>query len=130
MKVGRPTDYTPEILEKTREYLEKWEEQDDMIPSIEALSAYLGIGRTTIYRWATEEGKEEFRDTLEDLQAKQKRILVNKGLSSEFNSNITKLALGNHGMSEKNQTELSGPNGGPIPFSKIERVVVDPKNKD
>jgi hypothetical protein len=29
---------------------------------------------------------------------------------------------------EVNQHEISGPNGGPIPFQKIERVIVDPEN--
>lgn len=126
MPAGRPTDYTPEILKKTKEYLEKWEDQKDMIPSVEGLSEYIGIARPTIYKWSKEEGKQEFVDTLEALQAKQKRILLNKGLSSEFNSNITKLALGNHGMSEKLQQELTGPDGGAIQFTKIERVIIDP----
>ncbi len=101
MPAGRPTEYSQEILSKAKEYLEKWEELKDMIPSVEGLSEYIGIARPTIYKWSKEEDKQEFIDTLEALQAKQKRILLNKGLSSDFNSNITKLALGNHGMSEK-----------------------------
>jgi hypothetical protein len=106
--MARPTDYNQEIVEKTKEYIKTYEMQGDMIPSIEGLSAFIEVNRSTIYRWAAEEGKEEFKDTLEDLNAKQKRVLLNKGLSGDFNSNITKLALGNHGMSEKNQTELKG----------------------
>ena len=113
LKVGRPTDYSKDVLGKAKEYLEKWEELKDMIPSVEGLSEYIGIARPTIYKWSKEKDKQEFIDTLEALQAKQKRILLNKGLSSEFNSNITKLALGNHGMSEKHQQEVSGPQGKP-----------------
>ena len=131
MPAGRPTNYSQEILDKAKEYLEKWEELKDMIPSVEGLSEYIGIARPTIYKWAKEEDKQEFVDTLEALQAKQKRILLNKGLSSDFNSNITKLALGNHGMSEKNQTELSGPDGGPIQTtSTINFIPVSSKSND
>ena len=126
---GRPTMYNEEILAKTKAYLIEWNlgENPDVIPSIEGLAFHLDISRTTIYDWAKQEDKVEFSYTLEKINELQKRILLNKGLSSEFNSNITKLALGNHGMSEKLQAELSGPNGGPIPFSKIERVIVDPE---
>lgn len=116
---GRPTDYSQEIVDKAKEYIETYETQGDMIPSVEGLSAFIGIARPTIYRWSHEEGKEDFKDTLEALQAKQKRVLLNKGLANEFNSNITKLALGNHGMSEKNQTELVGAEGGPIQTATV-----------
>jgi transcriptional accessory protein Tex/SPT6 len=111
--VGRPTNYSQDIIDKTKEYIETYKTQGDQIPSVEGLSEFIGIARATIYRWATEKGKEEFKDTLDTLQAKQKRVLLNKGLSGDFNSNITKLALGNHGMSEKTQQEVSGPDGKP-----------------
>ena len=116
MAGGRPTVYSKEMLEKTKAYLTEWDKGDnpDVIPSIEGLAFHLDISRTTIYDWAKQEEKKEFSYTLDKINELQKRILLNKGLSSEFNSNITKLALGNHGMSEKNQTELSGPDGGPI----------------
>lgn len=119
MPTGRPTDYSQKIVDKAKEYIEDYETQGDMIPSVEGLSAFIGIARPTIYKWAKEEDKQEFIDTLEALQAKQKRVLLNKGLANEFNSNITKLALGNHGMSEKNQTELTGPEGGPVQTSTV-----------
>ncbi len=113
MTVGRPTIYSEEILELAKEYLSVYETLGDEIPSVEGLSEYIGVARPTIYKWSKEKGKEEFIYTLEALQAKQKRVLLNKGLKGEFNSNITKLALGNHGMSEKLQQEVSGPGGGP-----------------
>jgi len=46
----------------------------------------------------------------------QKRVLINKTLSGEYNSNIAKLILNhpNHGMVERNATELTGKDGGAI----------------
>ena len=98
---GRPTDYCPEIVEKAKQYLTDYTNEGDVIPSVEGLSEYIGKSRTCIYDWAKEEGKEEFSDTLEKLNALQKRVLLNKGLKSEFNSNITKMMLTKHGYSDK-----------------------------
>ena len=101
MTAGRPTDYNKSILEKSNNYIENYKDHNDMIPSVEGLVRVLGIARSTAYRWADEEGKEEFKDILENLNAAQARTLINKGLSGEFNANITKLVLGKHGFSEK-----------------------------
>lgn len=52
-------------------------------------------------------------------------MLIQKGLKGEWNSNIVKLMLHNHGFSDK--TIHSGDQDNPI-FQKIERVIVHPKN--
>ncbi len=128
MPAGRPTNYNDEILAKAKEYLTVWNvgEDPDVIPTVEGLSLFLGIARSTIYLWAKDKGfkdadtgiyhpqKQEFIDTLTDLEIKQKKILMNKGLTGDFNSNITKLVLGTHGISEKIHNEMSAPGGGPI----------------
>ncbi len=131
-KVGRPTKYNQEILQKTKDYLNDYQgdtEDGDVIPSIEGLSFYLDIARCTLYDWASQEDKEEFSYTLEQIEAKQKQILLNKGLKGEFNSNITKLALANHGMLERKSTELSGPDGEPLDsVFTIEVVGAEPQD--
>ncbi len=99
--MARPTKYSKDILEKANEYIDKWETLGDMIPSVESLSEYINIARSTIYKWEKEDGKEEFSDILEIINVKQKKVLINNGLSGEFNSNITKLVLGKHGLSDK-----------------------------
>ena len=122
-----PTEYSDEILAKAKEYLTVWDNGVDVIPSVEALAEYIDRSRASIYNWAKQEDKKEFLDTLDKINELQKRVLINKGLKGDFNSNITKLALGNHGMSEKLQQEVSGPGGKEI--SIIERVIIDsPKN--
>lgn len=114
MPAGRPTDYTPELVEKARFYLEDYKSQDDVIPSVVGLSKYISISRACINRWGTEEDKTEFKDILEKINTEQHNVLINKGLSGEFNSAIAKLVLGKHGYHEKTQQEVSGPGGKPI----------------
>ena len=124
---GRPSLYCKELLEKAKEYLTDYKTEGDVIPSVEGLSLYLEIARSTIYEWAKHEDKKEFSDTLELINVTQKKVLINKGLKGDFNSNITKLALGNHGYSEKVQQELSGPDGKPIEVTGIEVSFVKAK---
>jgi hypothetical protein len=119
MPGGRPTNYNEDLLTKAKQYLEHWDDGDDVIPSIEGLAHYVDRARCTMYAWAKDEDKKEFSDTLDKINELQKKVLINKGLKGEFNSNITKLALGNHGMSDKLQQEVSGPDGGPVEVTGI-----------
>jgi len=107
MAGGRPTKYNQQILVDTREYLENYEQHGDAIPSIAGLSVVLGLPRQTIYDWARQEEKEEFSDILQSILSTQEKVLINKGLKNEFNSNITKLALGKHGYSDKQETDVT-----------------------
>ena len=107
--MARPTKYNKAILEKANEYIETYKELGHMIPSVEGLCIHIGIARSTVYKWAEEKDKKDFSDTLEQINEYQKFDLLNGGLSGQFNSNITKLALGNHGLSDKR--ELTGADG-------------------
>ena len=107
--MARPTKYNKAILEKANKYLKAWKDEGDMIPSIEGLSDYIKIARSTIYDWSEDENKAEFSDMLDELQSLQARTLINNGLSGEFNSNITKLVLTKHNYSDKR--ELTGADG-------------------
>ena len=100
-KTGRPTKYSQEILDIAFDYLENFEQHGDAVPSQGGLSSELGIARSTLKKWGKESGKEEFSAILEKIRTKQERVLLNKGLLGEFNSNIVKLMLGKHGYSEK-----------------------------
>lgn len=123
MALGRPTKYNKEILIKTQEYIENYETYGDAIPSIAGLSCILGVRRETIHVWSHEEGKEYFSNILGELLSKQERVLFNKGLSGEFNSNICKLALGKHGFHDKVDSEVSGPGGKPLDMTWTVNVV-------
>lgn len=98
---GRPTKYTDELLEKAYYYLENFKEFEDVIPSHIGLALHLRIRTSTVYDWAKQEGKKEFSDILDAIMKTQHQILISKGLSGDFNSNIAKLVLGKHGYHEK-----------------------------
>lgn len=114
MPAGAPSKYTPELLAEARRYLDQYEEEGDVIPSIAGLAVLLSVRRETLHVWAKQEGKEEISNILGDILSKQERVLINKGLSGEFNSNIAKLVLGKHGYHDKTDNTFSGPEGGPV----------------
>ena len=126
MPGGRPSLYGPEILEKTQYYLENYESLGDVIPSNKGLALHIRVHRDTIQAWGRDPEKEEFSYILDRLQATQHQVLFNKGLTGKFNSNICKLALGKHGYSDRQETELSGPGGGPIK-NEWSITIIDPK---
>lgn len=106
MPAGRPTDYTPELIEKARKYIGgQWEIEGDAIPSIAGLAVYLKKSRETLRAWSHEEGKEEFSAMLGEMLAKQENILLSRGLTNEHNPTITKLVLSKHGYSDKIEQE-------------------------
>lgn len=104
--MARPTDYSDAILEATREYIDG----NAVVPTVAGLSRHLGIARSTIYDWASQEDKKEFSDIIESLLSKQEEELIAKGLSGQFNPTITKLILTKHGYSDQQKVDqtLSG----------------------
>ena len=108
---GRPTDYTPEMLDLCRDYIDNC---PDKVPMVVGLCKHINRASSTVYRWAEEEDKAEFKDILGEIKDLQHLKLINSGLDNEFNSAITKMMMTKHGYSEKIQQEVSGPNGGAI----------------
>ncbi len=107
MPASPPTKHTPEVLEKAAQYISTWSKNGDVIPTVEALSSFIGIGRTQIYKWNKDEDKPEITNMLETIKKEQKRILLNKGLTGDFNSNITKLILHQHGLHDKQDKDIT-----------------------
>lgn len=108
-KLGRPTKLTNEILEKAYKYLmDGYKDVEDLVPSAVGLAQYLGVTKSTIYKWA--EGEDEiskiFSDTLTAVVEKQEKLLISGGLSSAYNSTITKLMMANHGYRDSVKQEL------------------------
>jgi len=113
--IGRPTDYSDEILEKTKFYLANYKSLGDIIPSIAGLACYVKIGRQTIYNWGKDDDKKEFLYILEELLAKQESTLLNGGLSGDLNSTITKLVLTKHDYSDRSDNTSNGKEIGTLP---------------
>ena len=125
---GRPTDYTPEMLELCRDYIDNC---PDKVPMVVGLCKHINRGSSTVYQWAKDDDKAEFADILDEIKDLQHLKLINSGLNSEFNSAITKMMMTKHGYSEKVQQEVSGPNGSAIENKwSVEFVNAAPKDDD
>jgi hypothetical protein len=109
MPAGRPTKYIPEIvLGICKEYLQHYQDEKEVIPSIEGLSFYFykkdyPLTRETIYQWTADEDKQEFSDIINSILVLQGKTLINRGLDGNFNSNIAKLILSKHGYRESHE---------------------------
>jgi dolichyl-phosphate-mannose--protein O-mannosyl transferase len=115
MPAGRPTKYTPEALQKAIDYVDGgYEALEHEIPSHVGMAIHLGVSSKTMYEWAKDDNKEEFRNILAKCMDNQQHVLINKGLSNKFNAQITKLVLGKHGYHEKIDQENTGKDGGAI----------------
>jgi hypothetical protein len=126
--MARPTKYNKELLEKARLYLNEY---TTAIPSIVGLAQHLGVSRASLYNWGDEQ--PEFLDILDNINQQQELVLLDKGLTGDFNAAITKLALGKHGYSEKSEREITGKDGGAIEIKAWEILPVassQTQNKD
>jgi hypothetical protein len=112
MSAGRPSKYNEETQAKADWYLANYKELGDKVPTAAGLAVYLDVGKNSLYEWAKHH--EIFSTTLARLNAIQEYKLTQGGLGNDYNPTITKLMLANHGYSEKNQTELTGRDGGAI----------------
>lgn len=135
---GRPTLYTPLIVERAEKYIASCEDTDETItvgedgisktktplkvklPSIEGLALYLKISRSTVYAWQKEH--EEFSYIIETLLQKQAQALLNNGLSGAYNSTISKVILTKHGYSDKQEIDQKIEHSGNLTFGGIEIV--------
>lgn len=123
--MARPTSYSDEVLNKTKDYVTSCQDVEVQIisgesakftaykqkltvklPTIEGLAGFLGIHKDTIYEW--EKIHSEFSDVINILRSNQARELINKGLSGDYNPIIAKLLLMKHGYTDKVENEHSG----------------------
>lgn len=101
---GRPSKLDEALYQAADDYLYGgWEEEGDQVPSIEGLAISLGVSRSSVKLWASQD--DRFSATVEGIKACQARRLINRGLSGDFNQSITKLLLNNHGYTEKTETQ-------------------------
>ena len=125
MTAGRPSKYKEEFIDKVDEYLDSCVDKvttfhktrsDNSntydrilkvtLPSHEGFAIYIGVNASTLYEWASKH--EKFSKALENIMTAQKKVLLEKGTSGEYNSTIAKLVLSsNHGMSEKKEVDVT-----------------------
>ena len=100
---GRPTKYNPEIIRKTKEYLDTWKTLGHKVPSIAGLSQVIDVSRERIAIWRNDKNKGEFSRMVSMLTNNQEAALISGGLGSVYNSGITKLLLSKHGYHDNPQ---------------------------
>lgn len=132
MKAGQPTKYRESFCGKGVEYLQQCQDRyikflklkktmtgsDEgvemhserlqvSLPTVEGFAIFLGVHRDTLYEWANKHSL--FSDTLKQINQEQKRRLLDKGLSGEYNPIIAKLVLAaNHDMKDKEDITSGG----------------------
>jgi len=121
-KRGRPSTCTPEMISKSLDYLQVYESAGDVIPSVVGLANYLGQVERQLYKWG--DINHDFSQILETIKQTQHQVLLNKGLSSQFNSHICKLVLGKHGYHDRH--EHTGKDGEPLQFLHSIKPTVGP----
>ncbi len=132
MKAGRPSDFGEWTPQEVRDYLDGYESGDlgEIIPTRAGLCISLGVSKNTLKTWErksqevlddsdnTDENDNDiasqFLSAISRLDLTQESKLVGNGLMGTYNAAITKLMMSNHGYSDKQQQEISGPDGGAI----------------
>ena len=117
----RPSKYCKEIVEFAEKYVrgEFNTINKEHVPTHQGLVEYLGgrgypLARSSAYGWMHHEDKQDWRDVMDFIMAKQMRLLINKALTKKFNPTVAKLLLNAHGISQKTAMEISGIGGGPV----------------
>jgi hypothetical protein len=129
---GRPTKYRPEYCQKVVEFFTREiktrrktiitgkgtvieEEIKDFpdYPSLVDFAGEIGVAESTIGLW--QDKHSEFSASCGHALAKAKALLIKGGLSGAYDSNFSKfVAINCHGMHDKNETEVTGRNAGPL----------------
>ena len=116
--VGRPTKYSSAILVKSQKYLDSCVDEykefhktrsdtsnsferlvSVKLPSAIGLALYLGITRSTLFKWQNE--KPEFSDMLDMINMEQEQRLKEGGMNGDYNPTIAKLVLAKHGYTDR-----------------------------
>lgn len=128
---GRPTTCTAAVYKAALLYLENYETKyEHPFPSLVGLCKVIGRGKTTIYNWALDDRKPEWKDLVDTINEVQEMVLLHKGLTGFFNPAITSLVLGKHGYHKKVDNEWTGKDGGPIQTKTLVVSGVDSKHPD
>ena len=100
---GRPSKYNPELLRKAKEYLDTYQDKGHKMPTLAGLSLAIGINKETAQVWSKDKNKRQFSVLCDRIRMIQEQLLLDNGLDSTWNSNITKLVLSKHGYHDNPQ---------------------------
>lgn len=104
---GRPVEYTEDVPNKVIEYIAYCAENKEL-PLKAGLAVYIGVSKKTLLNWADK--SEQLLHALETMESLQENEVWQRALRGEYNSNIAKLLLYNHGYSDKVTTDNTNKN--------------------
>ncbi len=96
---GRPDKISDWHVKRAKEYASgAWSKDGSVVPTLEGMAKYLDLSRQSLYE------ASELSYTVEQMQRDQASIVLNRGLTGEFNANIAKLILSaKHGYREQSE---------------------------
>ncbi len=102
--------YTAALQLKADKYIHVFESRDEVIPTLEGLSIYIGISSESIQIWKKDtKNKPKFVKTCALIKKRQKMLLLSGGLKGEYSAVIAKLLLiSAHGVQDKSVIEAKG----------------------
>lgn len=116
MGAGRPTDLTPELIEKARGYLATCvDDLSDLnrkvvnLPMVAGLALFLRCSRDSVYEWAKK--NKDFSDIVDEILSSQEERLAKGGISGVYNPTISKLLLAKHGYHDKAEVDHKNDGG-------------------
>lgn len=112
---GRPTKYDPSFCDKVDDYLKTATRENMHLPKLQSFAIYLNVSMDALEDWR--KLYPEFSGALDKIMKAQAERLIDDGIygGKEVNSTIVKLLLqNNHGMKERSETEISGPDKEPV----------------
>lgn len=105
MAIGRPTKYSPTLIQKVDDYLSTKTRENTSLPTMQGLALKLEVDGDTLVEWGKK--YKDFSAALKKLMLRQAEQLIDDGIygGKEVNATIVKLLLqNNHGMKERTDT--------------------------
>lgn len=99
---------------------------EDVIPTISGLAYALGMSTEAFRNY---EKKDEFLATVKRAKQRVEMSLEQRLAGNAVTGSIFSLK-NNFGWKDKSERELTGADGGPLAFAKIERTIVDPNGEN
>ena len=105
--MARPTALTQELLDTAGNYLDEYENLNEVVPSLAGLSKFIGASRSSVFLWKSTEGGifDLFSDVCSEIMEAQEIKLLNGGLSGDYAPTITKLMMTKHGYTDKQEIQ-------------------------
>lgn len=124
--MARPTTYNPEFCDRVVEFGRQGK-------SLMWMAAEFGVHRDTMYEWMAVHA--EFSDAIKRARALAQQWWEDAGQDALSQPGFNGAMWGKNMAArfaedwrEKNETALTGANGGPVEVKEIRRVIIDPQH--